>query len=809
VRKEAPLSELPSTSDGFEKALEFMKRVFGFPGFRPGQEEILESVLAGEDALVIMPTGGGKSLCYQVPAFLGSGITLVVSPLIALMKDQVDSLRVLDLPVAAIHSLIGLKEQEEILGQMAGGAFKLVYVSPERLHNRLFQETLRHCRLDRVAVDEAHCISQWGHDFRPDYLRIGQVLNRLGRPQVVALTATATQKVRTDIIEQLALRAPRQFITGFDRRNLFWKVEAVRSETEKVEIIRDRLASVKGGAIVYTGTRKNVDRLVRKLRRDGLRAEGYHAGLDEAERTRVQDGFMSGRINLVVATNAFGMGIDRSDIYAVIHHTFPGTIEAYYQESGRAGRDGSPATCLLLYSPGDRMLQEFFIESRYPPKEDVLSVYDRLRQRPEEVVWLTYREIAELGEKKIAEPAVFSCIKILEDAGVLRRLQRYDNQAELYLHEHPRKLIQALTARAKTKRSLLDTLDRLYREEEVKEGIQFFPQELAEKAGIGPRAMTRILSEMEEDGEVTYIPPFRGRGLRILKRLEPEDLQIDFQDLRTRKAYEMEKLDQVMGYAGARSCRRAFLLRYFGEPVAMDRCSACDICMKAGAKQDEAAAGEADLAVKVLSGIARLKGRFGLAMAVKMLRGSEDNILRSLGLHHLSTYGLLKDRSQRQVMGWIQELITLGCVAQKRVPMGGKVYPVLILTELGREAMAGRKKMRLIPAPVAEKTEEAKPAGANEEDVFRKLRELRAVLARKEGLPAYCIFQDRTLRQMARDLPATPKDMLDVVGVGEITLRKYGKAFLDLLREIKAEADRNRAKQYSYPGASKSPLLPL
>jgi ATP-dependent DNA helicase RecQ len=792
------LPERPATNHGLEKALEFMKRVFGFPGFRPGQEEILETVLTGEDALVIMPTGGGKSLCYQVPAFLGPGITLVVSPLIALMKDQVDSLRVLDLPAAAIHSLIRLKEQEEILEQMAAGAFKLVYVSPERLHNRLFQETLRRCALDRIAVDEAHCISQWGHDFRPDYLRIGQALHRLGRPQTVAFTATATQKVRIDIIEQLGLRAPRQFITGFDRRNLFWEVTTVRNEREKVDILQDRLASQKGGAVVYTGTRKNVDRLVGKLRRGGLPAAGYHAGLEEFERTRVQDDFMTGRTGLVVATNAFGMGIDRSDIYTVIHHSFPGTIEAYYQESGRAGRDGNPATCLLLYSPADRMLQEFFIETRYPPREDVLSVYERVRERPEEIIWLTYREIAQLGERKIAEPAVFSCIKILEDAGVLRRLQRYDNQAELYLHDRPRNLIAVLAARAKTKGNLLACLDRIYSEEEMREGIQFLPQDLAEKAGIGPEAMRRVLSEMEEKGEATYIPPFRGRGLRVLKRPEPGELKIDFQALQIRKAYELEKLDQVMAYAGAEHCRRAFLLRYFGEPTAMDRCGACDVCLKGGGKREKITGGDPKLAVKVLSGIARLKGRFGLTMAVKMLTGSQEILIRGFGLHRLSTYGILKECSQSQVKEWIQELISRGCVVQKRVPMAERVYPILNLTDLGREVMAGRQEVLLSPARINEK-KTVKGAGAgpkaHEGEAFRRLREMRAVLARKEGLPAYCIFQDRTLREMARDLPTTPKGLLDVVGVGEVTFRKYGKAFLDLLQEMKAETARHGPRQ--------------
>ena len=288
-----------------------MERVFGFQKFRPGQKEILEAVLSGEDALVIMPTGGGKSLCYQVPAFLRTGSTLVISPLIALMKDQVDSLGVFDLPVTAIHSLMGLREQEEALKQIATGKTKLVYASPERLQNRLFIQAVRQCNVSMVAVDEAHCISQWGHDFRPDYLRISQALDRLGRPQTIALTATATDKVRSDIVEQLGLGAPKEFITGFDRRNLFWEVIQARGEKQKLAIMKDRLGSLSGAAIVYTGTRKKVERIVTSLQFSprGKNAKGYHAGLEEVERTSVQEDFMEGRSDLVVATNAFGMGI--------------------------------------------------------------------------------------------------------------------------------------------------------------------------------------------------------------------------------------------------------------------------------------------------------------------------------------------------------------------------------------------------------------------------------------------------------------------------------------------------------------------
>ncbi|MCK4388715.1 MAG: RecQ family ATP-dependent DNA helicase [Desulfobacterales bacterium] len=794
------------TNDKFQdepiaSALAFMERIFGFRQFRPGQEEILESVLSGEDILVIMPTGGGKSLCYQVPAFLRSGITLVISPLIALMKDQVDSLGVLDLPVTAIHSLMGLREQEEALQQIAAGKIKLVYASPERLRNRLFIEAVKQRTVSMVAVDEAHCISQWGHDFRPDYLRITQTLDRLGRPQTIALTATATDKVRSDIVAQLGLRAPKQFITGFDRRNLFWEVLQIRGEKEKLTVITERLANLSGAAIIYTGTRKKVEGVVTKLRQQQIDAKGYHAGLDEAERTRVQERFMEGRADLIVATNAFGMGIDRADIRMVIHHTFPGTIEAYYQEGGRAGRDGDPATCLLLYSPGDRRLQEFFIEARYPPREVVFAVYERLRQRPEDLLWLTYREIAEMEENKISEMAVGSCIKILEDAGAVQRLNRYDNLAEFYLHASPPDLLAKLSSRTKIKKSLLNSMCRIYDEQELMEGVRFLPGELAARTGIPLDALRRTFSEMVDRGEATYIPPFRGRGLRIIQRVKPGELTIDFQALQVRKAYELEKLDQVMAYASTQQCRRAFLLHYFGEGLKGGSCNSCDVCLKPASKPGSGApASEPIMAVKVLSGIARLNGRFGQGIAAKVLTGSKDRMVFQFGLHRLSTYGLLSEYTQDQVQQWIQELILQGCVVSRRISMGAKIYPVLELTGTGQEVMAGREVILLshplkeaVPVPGEEPL-----AHKPEMEIFNQLRELRSSLARKEGLPAYCIFQDRTLREITRVLPRTPDELLAIVGVGQVTLRKYGRQFLELIEKIRnksAESKGHRAER--------------
>ncbi|MBW2342677.1 MAG: HRDC domain-containing protein [Deltaproteobacteria bacterium] len=559
---------------------------------------------------------------------------------------------------------------------------------------------------------------------------------------------------------------------------------------KKIAVLEERLLNLSGAAIVYTGTRKNVERTVQKLNKGNLKARAYHAGLDEAERTRVQENFMEGRSDLVVATNAFGMGIDRSDIRMVIHHTFPGTIEAYYQEGGRAGRDGEPATCLLLYTPSDRMLQEFFIDSRYPPREIVFQVYDCLLHRQEELLWLTYREIGMLGDEKIPDLTVGSCIKILEDASAVKRLHRYDNQAELYLKKNPQILINELTSRAKNRKKLLQNLERIYGDDQLTNGIQFLPAELAKRTDLSIDALRRCFLQMESEGAITYIPPFRGRGLRVLKRVKPEELEIDFHALKVRKAYELTKLDQVMDYATTERCRRSFLVGYFGESAKGDNCGACDRCKTRETRAVSHKNGtDPILAVKVLSGVARLKGRFGTGMAAKVLTGSKDRMLFQFRLQHLSTYGLLSDYTQAQVQDWIKELISKGCLVSRRTFIGEKNYPVLELTDRGFRVMGGDEEIYLSPAVIEQKAvrPESITLHGIEMETFARLRELRARLAKEEKLPSYCIFHDRTLREMTRALPGTPEELLRVTGVGEVTLRKYGQAFLKVLREIKDE----------------------
>lgn len=363
-----------------------LQQFFGFSTFRPGQEEAICHLLNGDHSLVVMPTGAGKSLIYQLTALClpAHAVTLVLSPLIALMKDQVDSLTQQDIPATYINSSLSASEQSRRLQNIVHGKYRLVYIAPERLRNMQFQQTMEHITIGLLVVDEAHCISHWGHDFRPDYRRIAQSREDMGNPLTVALTATATRLVQDDIVELLNIPAAQRVVTGFNRPNLSFEVLYAFDTSSKLFLLQTLLNEFKteqqqhgGTAIVYTGTRRDTEEVAAFINREiGISADYYHAGLNSDRRATIQDGFLMGELPVVVATNAFGMGIDRPDVRMVIHYNLPGTLEAYYQEAGRAGRDGKPARAMLLYSPQDRLLQQWFIDNNKTSLQDLRTIHN-------------------------------------------------------------------------------------------------------------------------------------------------------------------------------------------------------------------------------------------------------------------------------------------------------------------------------------------------------------------------------------------------------------------------------------------------
>ena len=399
-----------------------LRDVFGLEKLRPGQAEVIRSVLEGNNTLALMPTGAGKSLCYQLPALHLSGTTVIVSPLISLMKDQVDKLEDAGLEASQLNSALTTQEHEENLDEIQTESSDFIFLTPERFTNPDFLRELRKQTIDFVVIDEAHCISEWGHDFRPAYLSLGSVIKTLGSPPVLALTATATPEVIEDIEKQLDLGKFRVVKTGIHRPNLHYEVKRVTNEREKHEELMQVLKEFKGTGIIYCATVKTVDALTEWLAGFDVKVEKYHGRMKASDRKKNQDAFMDGELRAIVATNAFGMGIDKPDIRFVVHYQMPGSLEAYYQESGRAGRDGKPATCILFYQLDDRRTQQFFLGGKHPNFDDILAIYQTLvamkaNETPSELSMIQERA------NTVADKKVRSVLSLLKDLELVREFR--------------------------------------------------------------------------------------------------------------------------------------------------------------------------------------------------------------------------------------------------------------------------------------------------------------------------------------------------------------------------------------------------
>ena len=718
---------------------------FGLQSFRPGQREVIESIVAGNDCMCVMPTGGGKSLCYQLPSLIRPGLTIVVSPLIALMKDQVDGLGRRGIPAALINSTLSQSEQQQRLQDVAAGKYQLVYVAPERLRNNRFLEAIRATPIQLLAIDEAHCISQWGHDFRPDYARIGRFREWLGGVQTVALTATATPRVREDIVQVLGLRKPKQFMSGFARPNLHFGVVTRPNDREKDEELEGFLAGMHGSGIIYAATRKRCEALVdwigKKLK---LSVGAYHAGLMPDQRRVIQERFMKNELRIIVATNAFGMGIDKPDLRFVIHYNMPGSLEAYYQEAGRAGRDGKQSVCVMLYSYQDRHIQEFFIDNNYPPRELIAKTYDFLAAREEDPIELTLEEIRDALGESVSPEAIGSSLQVLGRTGVVERLEMGGGLAMLRIDSQLPTLVDLLPREARVQRKVLRVIERTIGD---RRGEQVFvhPRWLLQATEMEREPLNRALRELCKLDGFDYVPPFRGRAVHFLRRDVPFNaLEIDFEALDKLKKSEYDRLNQVVNYAQSPLCRQATILNYFGDSSA-ENCGQCDRCGRspgwpqlrlpqvktlaavdqgacvggrategtrpAGAQGKEAVAHAAGVGLPVgakkgglndeqklsllddiVRSIERIHGRIGKILLAQYLCGSQNSKLQKLNLHRLSGFGMLVGFRQTDGAELIDLLLATGILRQQEINRNRptvSVAPQLDDPKLRNQLLAG------------------------------------------------------------------------------------------------------------------------
>ena len=545
--------------------LNVLKEVFGFDSFRAGQEEVIEAVLAGRDTLGVMPTGGGKSLCYQVPALMQDSLTVIVSPLISLMKDQVDSLLQSSVAGAAtLHSGLTPEERWDVERKVRSGEIKMLYVAPERLRSLEFVLSLRRSGVGLFVVDEAHCISEWGHNFRPDYLFLPRAIRDLGNPPVLALTATATPRVQEDILDSLKMRSPKVVIRSFNRPNLTYRVLEAKQKQQKLPLILDAIRRSEPPGIVYATTRKECEELAASLCRSGIEASAYHAGMAPEERSSVQERFMTDEIPVVVATVAFGMGVDKPNVRFVIHSSVPGSLPAYLQESGRAGRDGEHSHCVILYRNADIGRRKRFVTLDAAGEEEITSFFGGLaRAARDGRVNVSPSTLATLGG--VEQDAAGIMLRSLEESALISR--GYDLWAEVEVN----RLEEAPTGLRKEVSAVHAALPG--------NGTIALP-ELARKAGVRPAVAQGAIYRMMADGVAEVVP--RGSQVDVLLKatsLDDANRRKMAARLKMRDKTAYGQIWDVETYAGLSTCRREHLLRYFGDTEEVAPCSGCDVCL--------------------------------------------------------------------------------------------------------------------------------------------------------------------------------------------------------------------------------------
>jgi len=762
----------------FDDALQALQRHFGYESFRPGQDTIIQSIIQRRDTIAVMPTGGGKSICYQIPAVLFDGLTIVISPLISLMQDQVAALERARIKATFINSMLDYREVMNRLDRARNGWYRLMYVAPERFESKTFVERMKGIRISMFAVDEAHCISEWGHDFRPSYLRLRESIEELGTPQIVALTATATPDVRKDIQTQLGLANPSVIVRGFNRENLTFRV--MNGVNKRDEIFR--ICSAEECGIVYAGTRKSVEELSIMLRQHGIPAEGYHGGLQSTARKEVQERFMDGRTRVIVATTAFGMGIDKRDVRFVVHHDMPSTIEQYYQEAGRAGRDGAESTCTILYHPKDRSLPEFFIRNTFPDRALIQKVYAQLHNFAGTQLGQYYDGLLPLTPSSLAsmvgeasESAVRGALDVLERDEYIRRISESWSESSVQFLLSPERMRTWMIESAPP--DLQPVAVQLLR---VVGGTAFydptplFIDELSQKSGLRAEDLMPALRRLHEERIIDFTAGRKGSGIALLgQRVQAQDLHIDYSAIERRMRHQLEKLQAMERYITGSACRRNMILEYFDEADVRGVCGKCDTCTSTvihAAEETEQDTFERYHAL-ILHCAAETGGRFGRSTLVDILRGAQTQRIKQYRLYESSTYAKMQGLDKRLVTDTVDALIGMGWLAKS-----DSLRPSVYITEVGRAHLGYEVTPMPVPSPV-----EAEEGAAADPVLFEALKAVRRRIAASLNVPSHTLLSDRILRAVSDARPQSREELLAVEGMGPVSFKKIGR---DLLRAI-------------------------
>lgn len=781
-----------------DAAHEILQKHFGYASFRAGQEDIIRSVAERHDVIAVMPTGGGKSLCYQIPAMLCDGIALVVSPLIALMQDQVDALIRARIPAAFINSLLSQEEITNRLIEARAGRLRLLYIAPERLDSTSFLNELRLIRPSFLAVDEAHCISEWGHDFRPSYLQIPRLFKAIGRIPVIALTATATNDVRMDIARHLELRRPKVFVRGFDRPNLAYYTETTQNKAERICDILDETPN--GSTIIYCASRKRAENFAERIREYRRYALVYHAGLSDAHRNYAQEEFLSGNCKILAATSAFGMGIDKSDVRNVIHCDLTLTLEAYYQEAGRAGRDGLPSRCIMLYQPADRRLMEFFIRSTYPEREQIRIVYETLYEitgtpvgaKSSVPILLDNRQIA--ARSHIPEISISAIMSLFELHGITRitKAQPYATVQFTASHERLKEYFHNTTA---DRQKVLSALLRSVGSQALGAPAEIDIPTMYAKHDITPDVFEPAVRALEYARLLRFHQPGKDGGLTLaLERMPFEQAPIDLDALEQRRDRAFKKLDVVERYAATADCKRNFILSYFEGEAKSDTCGSCSSCVAMPQQNNTLSKREEFLLQIILSASSELDGRFGKAALLDMISGEKNRKFKNFKIDEAESFGQAKEFSRKEA-----EDIVEYALASRLLRYGAELYPVISLTEDG----VRRANSLVKPITAYSSTESVPPS-----ELLVRLRELREDYAAHDGIRADALADDHTLAAIALTAPTTLRDLSSIPEVNAAFVARCGHGIIEASRSWRlADERRAAAEQISETAANTLAML--